>query len=53
MSDPRARTHDVVDASDVFDAADGEIFGDWCHVGGAGNKIVADRMIALISARLQ
>jgi hypothetical protein len=53
MSDPRARTYDVVDASDVFDAADGEIFYDWSHVGGAGNKIVADRMIALISARLQ
>jgi hypothetical protein len=53
MSDPRARTYDVVDASDVFDAAEGEIFYDWHHVGAAGNKIVADRMIALISARLQ
>jgi hypothetical protein len=53
MSDPRARTYDVVDASDVFDAAEGEIFYDSFHVGAAGNKIVADRMIALISARLQ
>ncbi len=53
MSDPRARTYDVVDASDVFDAAEGEIFYDWCHVGGAGNKIVADRMVALISTRSQ
>jgi hypothetical protein len=53
MSDPRARTYDVVDASDVFDAAEGEIFYDWHHVGAAGNKIVADRITALISARLQ
>jgi hypothetical protein len=53
MSDPRARTYDVVDASDVFDAAEGEIFYDSFHVGAVGNKIVADRMIALISARLQ
>src|SRR5215471_12705548 len=53
MSDPRARAYDVVDASDVFDAAEGEIFYDWCHVGAAGNKIVADRMSALISARSQ
>jgi hypothetical protein len=53
MSDPRAQTYDVVDASDVFDAAEGETFYDWCHVGAAGNKIVADRMIALISARSQ
>src|SRR6516165_2541313 len=51
MSDPRARAYDVVDASDVFDAAEGEIFYDWCHVGVAGNKIVADRISALISAR--
>ena len=51
MSDPRARAYDVVDASDVFDAAEGEIFYDWCHVGAAGTKIVADRIIALISAR--
>jgi hypothetical protein len=53
MSDPRARTYDVVDASDVFDAAEGEIFYDSFHLGAAGNKIVADRLIALISARLQ
>jgi hypothetical protein len=53
MSDPRARTYDVVDLSDVFDAAEGEIFYDPFHVGAAGNKIVADRLIALISARLQ
>jgi hypothetical protein len=53
MSDPRARAYDVVDASDVFDAAEAEIFYDWCHVGVAGNKIVADWMTALISARLQ
>jgi len=53
MSDPRARTYDVVDASDVFNAAEGEIFYDWCHVGVAGNKIVADWMTALILARSQ
>jgi hypothetical protein len=53
MSDPRARTYKVVDLSDVFDAAEGEIFYDPFHVGAAGNKIVADRMIALISTRLQ
>lgn len=53
MSDPRARTYDVVDLSDVFDAAEGEIFYDPFHLGAAGNKIVADRMIALILARLQ
>jgi len=53
MSDPRARAYDVVDASDVFDAAEGEIFYDSFHVGAAGNKIVADRITALISARLQ
>src|SRR5215831_3301811 len=53
MSDPLARAYDVVDASDVFDAAEGEIFYDWCHVGVAGNKIVADWMTALILARSQ
>jgi len=53
MSDPRARTYDVVDLSDMFDAAEGEIFYDSFHLGAAGNKIVADRIIALISARLQ
>jgi hypothetical protein len=53
MSDPRARTYNVVDLSDVFDAAEGEIFYDPFHVGAAGNKIVADRITALISARLQ
>ena len=53
MSDPRAQTNNVVDLSNVFDAAEGEIFYDPFHVGAAGNKIVADRMTALITARLQ
>jgi hypothetical protein len=53
MSNPRARTYDGVDATEVFDAAEGEIFYDLLPCRRCGCKIVADRMIVLISARSQ
>lgn len=49
FADPRARRFSVIDASDVLDSAEGEIFYDWCHVNRVGNRIVADRIFSVIS----
>jgi hypothetical protein len=49
FADPRAQRLSVIDASDVLDNAEGEIFYDWCHVNRVGNRIVADRISSAIS----
>ncbi len=52
MSDKRAKLLNVIDLTMALDKVQDEVFFDWCHLNGAGNKYVAERIIENIKSSI-
>ena len=51
ISDPRFKKLNIIDLTNALDGSKEEVFYDWCHMNGSGNKIIAKRINSIISNR--